>query len=80
MREELDQVLAPFRPGFDADGFDVTVASVGADGSVVIAVRHRPNACEECLLPDEMLAGMLTKAMQRVRPSVMGVVIRHDRG
>lgn len=78
MRETLDGVLEQFRPGFDADGFDVSVESV-ENGRVVVQVRHRPDACEECLIPDDMLAPMLATAMRRVVPSVSEVEIRHQR-
>ncbi|HET9314266.1 MAG TPA: hypothetical protein VFQ51_01710 [Vicinamibacteria bacterium] len=73
---DLDRVLEPFRPGFDADGFDVSVRDV-ADGVVVLRVVHRPDACEECLLPDDMLGPMLTTAFRNVAPSVTGVRVEH---
>jgi Fe-S cluster biogenesis protein NfuA len=78
MPHALDSVLAPFRPGFDADGFDITVDAVQSDGIAVVRVRHRPDACEECLLPDDMLSGMLTTALRRAAPDVAGVVIEHQ--
>jgi Fe-S cluster biogenesis protein NfuA len=78
MRETLDAVLDQFRPGFDADGFDVTVDSVGPDGVVIVRITHRPNACEECLIPDDMLGPMLRSAMQRVAPDVAQVELKHD--
>ena len=39
MKEALDAVLDPFRPGFDADGFDVTIDSVGPD-VVQVELKH----------------------------------------
>ena len=79
MRDALDSVLNQFRPGFDADGFDVTVDSVGDDGVVVVRIGHRPDACEECLIPDDMLGPMLRTAMQRVAPAVQRVDLKHER-
>ena len=76
MQQELDSVLEQFRPGFDADGFDVSVQNV-VDGLVLLRVVHRPNACEECLLPDDMMGPMLTTAFQNVAPDVTGVRIEH---
>jgi len=73
---DLDGALEPFRPGFDADGFDVSVQDV-ADGVVVLRVVHRPDACEECLLPDDMLGPMLATAFRAVAPSVTGVRVEH---
>ena len=78
MKETLDSVLDQFRPGFDADGFDVTVDSVGPDGVVIVRIAHRRDACEECLIPDDMLGPMLKSAMQRVAPAVMQVELKHD--
>jgi Fe-S cluster biogenesis protein NfuA len=76
MRPELDGVLEPLRPGFDADGFDVSVREV-ADGTVMLRVVHRPGACEECLIPDDMMATMLATAFRKVAPDVTGVRIEH---
>jgi Fe-S cluster biogenesis protein NfuA len=78
MRDILDAVLNDFRPGFDADGFDVTVDSVGPDGVVIVRIAHRPDACEECLIPDDMLGPMLKSAMQRVAPAVVQVELKHE--
>jgi Fe-S cluster biogenesis protein NfuA len=77
-REALDAVLDDFRPAFDADGFDVSIDFVGPDGVVVVRIDHRPNACEECLIPDDMLRPMLKSAMQRVAPDIVGVELRHE--
>ena len=79
MRETLDAALNDLRPGFDADGFDVDVESVGPDGLVVVRIGHRPDACEECLIPDDMLGPMLTTAMKRVMPLVHRVELKHER-
>ena len=79
MPHALDSVLEQFRPGFDADGFDVTVESADpADGVVVVRIGHRADACEECLIPDDMLGPMLTTAMQRVAPAVQRVELKHE--
>lgn len=78
MRDALESVLSQFRPGFDADGFDVAVDSVGPDGVVIVRIGHRPNACEECLIPDDMLGPMLRSAMQRVAPDVHQVELKHE--
>jgi len=77
MKEALETVLDQFRPGFDADGFDVSVDSVGADGVVIVRIDHRADACEECLIPDDMLGPMLESAMQRVTSAVMQVELKH---
>ena len=78
MHDALESVLAPLRPGFDADGCDVTVDSVGPDAVGVVRIGHRPDACEECLIPDDMLGPMLTTAMQRAVPTVARVELKHE--
>lgn len=79
MKERLDSVLDELRPGFDADGFDVAVESVKPGGIVVVQVRHRPDACEECLIPDDMLSAIFKATMQRVVPEVTAVELQHQR-
>jgi Fe-S cluster biogenesis protein NfuA len=78
MHDALESMLSPLRPGFDADGFDVTVDSVGPDGVVIVRIGHRADACEECLIPDDMLGPMLTTAMQRAVPTVARVELKHE--
>jgi len=41
-------------------------------------VGHRPNACEECLIADDMLGPMLTSAFQRARSVVQRVDLKHE--
>ena len=50
------------------------------DGIVAVRIVHRPNACEECLIPDDMLGPMLTTAFRRAAPAVTGVRIEHVHG
>jgi Fe-S cluster biogenesis protein NfuA len=78
MPHALDGVLEQFRPGFDADGFDIAVDSGQGDGTAVVRIRHRPDACEECLIPDDMLTQLLATALRRAAPDVTGVVIEHE--
>lgn len=79
MRESLESALSALRPGFEADGFEVSVESVEPGGVVNVRVGHTPKACEECLVPDDMLTAMLKTVMQRVVPDVTRVVIRHEK-
>ena len=76
MHTALDRVLEPFRPGFAADGFEVSVRDM-IDGIVILKIVHKPEACEECLLPDDMLGPMLTTAFRDVAPDVTAVRIEH---
>jgi Fe-S cluster biogenesis protein NfuA len=78
MPHALDSALDPFRPGFEADGFDVSVDAVQGDGTAVVRIRHRHDACEECLIPDDTLSGILATALRRAAPDLTGVVIEHE--
>lgn len=78
MPHALDSALDPFRPGFEADGFAVSVDAVQGDGTAVVRIRHRPDACEECLIPDDTLSGILATALRRAAPDLTGVVIEHE--
>jgi Fe-S cluster biogenesis protein NfuA len=78
MQEEFDRVLDQFREGFRADGFEVAVIEVKPGGVVVVQIQHRPEACEECLIPDDMLTAMFRTAMQRVLPEVTAVELCHE--
>ncbi len=79
MIELLEGVISEFRPGFEADGFEVSVDRIKPGGGVVVRVRHRPDACEECLIPDDLLTTMFVAAMQRVVPEVTAVELEHER-
>jgi hypothetical protein len=78
MRTELDAALEPLRPGFAADGFEVSVDDL-VDTTVMLRVVHTPEACEECLLPDDMLGPMLVTVFRKVAPQVTGVTVEHVR-
>jgi hypothetical protein len=79
MNEKLESVLDQFRPGFDADGFDVSVQDV-VGGVVALRIVHRPDACEECLIADDMLGPMLATAFRNVSPDITDVRIEHVGG
>ncbi|MBI3825930.1 MAG: NifU family protein [Candidatus Rokubacteria bacterium] len=74
----LDHALDELRPGFQADGFEIHVASIEAGDVVVVRIQHRPDACEECLIPDDMLTAMLETVMRRVAPEVAAVALEHE--
>jgi Fe-S cluster biogenesis protein NfuA len=76
MNDKLESVLDQFRPGFDADGFDVSVQDV-VGGVVALRIVHRSDACEECLIADDMLGPMLATAFRNVSPEITDVRIEH---
>jgi hypothetical protein len=54
------------------------VDAVQGDGTAVVRIRHRHDACEECLIPDDTLSGILATALRRAAPDLTGVVIEHE--
>ena len=75
MREQLEGVIEEFRPGFHADGMDVSVGRIDPGGVVEVKVLLGPQACEECLIPEDMLADMFRAAMRDVMPNLARVDI-----
>lgn len=75
MREQLDRVIEEFRPGFRADGMDVAIGAVDPTGVVQLKVLLGPDACLECLIPEDMLADMFRAAMRDVMPNLTRVDI-----
>lgn len=52
MIETIEAALRPIRRSLQADGFDLKVESVN-DGVVSVVVFAGPEACVECLIPEE---------------------------
>ena len=52
MIETIEQTLLPIRDSLQADGFDLKVEGF-EDGVVSLVVLAGPDACHECLLPQE---------------------------
>jgi hypothetical protein len=52
--EDIERALQPIRESLQSDGFDLRVE--GFDGGVVsLSVVAGPDACQDCLLPQEHL-------------------------
>ena len=52
MIEAIEAALRPMRNSLQADGFDLKVEGVN-DGVVSVVVFAGPQACLECLIPEE---------------------------
>ncbi|MGD9891210.1 MAG: hypothetical protein AB7R89_26085 [Dehalococcoidia bacterium] len=50
--------LQPFAASFQADGYDLSLSD--RDGSLVVTITAGPDACAECLIGKELMAGMIT--------------------
>jgi len=76
MREALETVLEKFRPGYQADGSDIFLGAIDPSGNVEVRIAIRPETCVECLLPEDLVATILTREFSAVAPQVTGVNIR----
>ena len=70
-------MLDVFRPALQADGFDLELDTVQS-GVVVVRVLHGPEACDDCLMPDDRLGAMLKNAFQESMPDVSEVRLKHE--
>ena len=57
--ESAVSALQPFSSALAADGYSLVVSALDGDGLAVEIVAG-PDACEDCLIPKEMFAGMLS--------------------
>jgi Fe-S cluster biogenesis protein NfuA len=71
----LESALDNVRPALDADGFDLRLDSVGDDGDVGVVLEARPDACLDCLVPDDMLVQILETAIRDKEPGLRQVTL-----
>ena len=75
-RDRIEEALDVLRPGLDADGFDLSVESIKDDGLVNVALTATPEACMDCLVPDEMMVSMIEGTMKEKEPAVDRVALK----
>lgn len=78
MSEGIERALAQVAPALDADGFELRLEDFRPDGTVQIALAAGPDACAECLMPDDVLHQVLQDAITREEPRASAVVLRKD--
>jgi Fe-S cluster biogenesis protein NfuA len=71
----VETALAGLRPALAADGFDLRLGSIESDGSVKVVLEAKPDACMDCLVPDEMLVQILDKAIRDQDAGLGSVVL-----
>jgi len=59
----VDRALDPVREGLEADGFRLTVEEGVAAGSVRVVLSATPDACMDCLVPDEIMVAIIERAI-----------------
>lgn len=70
----VNAALDNVRPGLEADGFDLRLDSISGD-AVQIVLEARPDACMDCLVPDQMLVAILETAIRDQDPTLDHVVL-----
>jgi len=75
MRDRVEKALERVRPTLQHDGFDLTLQDIDASGSANIALEAKDDACGDCLVPDEVLVGILEKEIKSEEPAVQKVVL-----
>lgn len=70
----VETALDQIRPSLAADGFDLRLAGT-TGGTVEVVLEAKPDACLDCLVPDEMLVQILETAIRDEEPGLDKVVL-----
>jgi hypothetical protein len=62
--ESIEQALDPFRQSLGADGYGLRVDTVEA-GVLRLSILALADACEECLVPKELMTAMIQDTISR---------------
>jgi hypothetical protein len=76
----VEAALDDLRPGLDADGFHLRVGVI-SPAEIEIVLAATPLACLDCLVPDDLIVGMIADALgDRALPGagVPNVVLRKE--
>jgi hypothetical protein len=73
----IDSALDFLRPGLASDGFDLRAGEV-TDTTVQVILEAKPDACLDCLVPDELMIQMLEDAIRQHDASVARVELRKE--
>jgi Fe-S cluster biogenesis protein NfuA len=71
----VESALAQLRHSLDADGFDLLLGQITAEGQVSVVLSARPGACLDCLVPDHMLIKIIDSAIRKNWPDAGEVVL-----
>jgi hypothetical protein len=71
-QNSVESALEMLRPGLAADGFDLR-AGVLEDNDVQVILAARPDACLDCLVPDDLMIQIIDDSIRRQDPSLGAV-------
>ena len=67
----LDSALDPLRAGLAADHFELRLLALEADGRRArVNLNATPDACFDCLIPEELLIKMIGDCIRKSDPAV----------
>lgn len=72
---DIEAALDQIRPALDADGFELRLQDVDADGRVRVTLEARPGACHDCLVSDDDLVAILAASIKEREPGVGDVLL-----
>jgi Fe-S cluster biogenesis protein NfuA len=74
----VEDALSQLRPSLAADGFSLTLRDV-TDGTANVVLEAGPDACGDCMVPDDMLVTIIQQAVGD-RTDAVGAVSLHKVG
>jgi Fe-S cluster biogenesis protein NfuA len=60
----VETALDSLRPGLSSDGFDLRIGSIDDGGVVRVILEATPDACLDCLVPDDAMVEMIEMAVR----------------
>jgi Fe-S cluster biogenesis protein NfuA len=57
--QAVETALEALRPGLASDGFELRAGGVSSDNTVRVILEAKPDACLDCLVPDEFIVSMI---------------------
>ena len=61
----VEAAIDELRPFLQADGFDLGLEELSVEGDLVVCLEAKPEACLECLVPDDILMQIIDSGVRR---------------
>lgn len=74
-QNDIEEALTSLRPSLTADGFDLRLGAITPEGTVEVVLAATPEACLDCLMPDESLVQVIETAIRRRAPQLNAVTL-----
>lgn len=70
VERQVDAALESLRAGLATDGGDLKVTGGSGTSSVEVSLVLAPDACQECMVPPDMVESMITGIVTRAVPTI----------